>query len=144
MRATDPPADTASPRGSEAPLELGPVGNVFYFVDDVPVAVAWYAARLRRSPVVVTERLAAFDVNGVRLTIHGVDEFDDRGPAGVAAYWDVPDVDGVAAEWIAHGAVAHRGPKTVSTGERLCQLIDPFGNLFCVRQEIPDTAGDAE
>jgi predicted enzyme related to lactoylglutathione lyase len=119
---------------SHGPLELGPVGNVFYFVDDLDVAVSWYAARLRREPVVRTERLAAFDLGGTRLTLHQVDEYDDRGPAGVAAYWDVPDVDGFAAEWTAHGAVAHRGPKTVSTGERLCQLIDPFGNLFCVRR----------
>ncbi|NQX03376.1 hypothetical protein HQQ82_01020 [Rathayibacter sp. VKM Ac-2856] len=37
----------------------------------------------------------------------------------------------------AHGATAHRGPKTVFTGERLCQLLDPFGNLFSVRQGPP-------
>jgi hypothetical protein len=33
-----------------------------------------------------------------------------------------------------HGARAHRGPKTIMTGERLCQLLDPFGNLFGIRQ----------
>lgn len=38
-------------------------------------------------------------------------------------------------EWVANGAIAHRGPKTVFTGERLCQLLDPFGNLFSVRAE---------
>jgi hypothetical protein len=32
------------------------------------------------------------------------------------------------------GASAHRGPKTIMTGERLGQLLDPFGNLFGVRQ----------
>lgn len=46
----------------------------------------------------------------------------------------VPDVDATVAEWVSHGAVAHRGPKTIMTGERLCQLLDPFGNLFGVRQ----------
>jgi predicted enzyme related to lactoylglutathione lyase len=34
------------------------------------------------------------------------------------------------AQWSAHGASAHRGPKTIMTGERLCQMLDPFGNLF--------------
>ena len=43
-------------------------------------------------------------------------------------------IDAVVAEWTRHGAVAHRGPKTVFTHERLCQLLDPFGNLFGVRQ----------
>jgi hypothetical protein len=28
----------------------------------------------------------------------------------------------------------HRGPKTIMTGERLCQMLDPFGNLFGLRQ----------
>lgn len=47
---------------------------------------------------------------------------------GALAYWDVRDLDAVAAEWINHGAAAHRGPRTVMTGERLCQLRDPSGN----------------
>ncbi|MGY2899390.1 putative glyoxalase superfamily protein PhnB [Curtobacterium sp. PvP017] len=47
----------------------------------------------------------------------------------------MPDVDAVVEDWVANGAVAHRGPKTVFTGERLCQLLDPFGNLFAVRAE---------
>jgi hypothetical protein len=34
----------------------------------------------------------------------------------------------------ARGAIAHRGPKTIFTGERLCQLRDPFGNLIGIRQ----------
>jgi hypothetical protein len=25
-------------------------------------------------------------------------------------------------------------PETIMTGERLCQLLDPFGNLFGLRQ----------
>jgi hypothetical protein len=35
------------------------------------------------------------------------------------------------------GAVAHRGPKTIFTGERLCQVLDPFGNLVGLRQAPP-------
>jgi len=50
------------------------------------------------------------------------------------AYWTVPDIDATVAEWTKQGAVAHRGPKTIMTGERLCQLLDPFGNLFGIRQ----------
>jgi predicted enzyme related to lactoylglutathione lyase len=38
------------------------------------------------------------------------------------------------AKWSEHGATAHRGPKTIMTGERLCQMLDPFGNLFGLRQ----------
>ena len=28
-----------------------------------------------------------------------------------------------------------RGPKTIFSGERLCQVLDPFGNLIGFRQE---------
>jgi uncharacterized glyoxalase superfamily protein PhnB len=116
------------------PLSLGPVGNVFYFVDALEEAVTWYSARLGREPVQRGGALVAFDVDGVRLTIHASDEFNQPGPAGVSAYWTVDDVDAIVDDWTAHGAVAHRGPKTVFTGERLCQLLDPFGNLFSIRQ----------
>jgi predicted enzyme related to lactoylglutathione lyase len=115
-------------------LTLGPIGNVFYFVDELEEAVAWYAARLGREPVLHGGALVAFEVSGVRLTLHESDTYNTPGPAGVSVYWTVPDVDSVVTDWTAHGAVAHRGPKTVFTGERLCQLLDPFGNLFSVRQ----------
>jgi predicted enzyme related to lactoylglutathione lyase len=80
--------------------------------------------------------LVSFDVGGLRLTLHESDEYNTPGPSGVSAYWTVDDLDACVADWTAHGAVAHRGPKTVFTGERLCQLLDPFGNLFSLRQEV--------
>jgi len=137
-RSTPPPPP--APEGQPAmtdELALGPIGNVFYFVDRLDDAVAWYAARLRRRPVARRGPLAVFDVSGVRLTLHESDLYNEGGPAGVAAYWTVDDVDAVVAEWTSHGARAHRGPTTVFTGERLCQLLDPFGNLFSVRQAPP-------
>lgn len=118
-----------------APMTLGPVSNVFYFVADLDAAVSWYSDRLGREPVVRGGALVAFDINGVRLTLHRADEFNSPGPSGTSPYWTVPNVDDVVAEWTANGATAHRGPKTVFTGERLCQLRDPFGNLFAVRQD---------
>ena len=118
-----------------AQLDLRPIGNVFYFVERLDDAVEWYAARLGRRPVRRGGALVAFDIDGVHLTLHQSDDYNAPGPDGVAAYWTVADVDEVVEEWAAHGAVAHRGPKTVFTGERLCQLLDPFGNLFCIRQE---------
>ena len=123
------------PDDPATPLTIGPVGNVFLFVDDLDAAVAWYSARLRREPVVRGGALVAFDIGGVRCTLHRTDELNTPGPSGTVPYWTVPDVDAVVEDWVANGAVAHRGPKTVFTGERLCQMLDPFGNLFAVRAE---------
>jgi predicted enzyme related to lactoylglutathione lyase len=120
-----------------AVVEFAGVGNVFYFVDDLDAAVEWYSARLRRDPVVRGGALVAFDLDGTRLTLHQKDELNSPGPAGTSPYWTVSDVDAFIEEWTSNGAVAHRGPKTVFTGERLCQLLDPFGNLFSVREAAP-------
>jgi predicted enzyme related to lactoylglutathione lyase len=115
------------------PLSGAP-GNVFYFVRDLVAATAWYSARLGAEPVTRAVQLVMFDLPGARLTLHEANDFNQPGPSGTVPYWTVADVDAVATEWTAHGAKAHRGPKTIMTGERLCQLLDPFGNLFGLRQ----------
>jgi catechol 2,3-dioxygenase-like lactoylglutathione lyase family enzyme len=110
------------------------VADVFCFVADLDAAAAWYADRLGARPDLRATQLTRFDLGRSSLTLHTFDEFNTGGPAGCVAYWDVEDVDEVTAEWVRHGAVAHRGPKTIMTGERLCQLLDPFGNLIGIRQ----------
>ncbi len=114
--------------------DLAAPGNVFYFVEDLDAAVAWYSQRLGIGPVRRAAQLAMFALPGAVLTVHVADEFNQPGPSGTVPYWTVADVDAIVAEWVAHGASGHRGPKTIMTGERLCQLQDPFGNLFGVRQ----------
>lgn len=121
-----------SARPLSAPF--GAVVNVFYFTADLGAAVSWYSARLGGPPALEAAQLASFDLGATRLTLHRVDGFNGSGPAGAVAYWDVRDIDAVAAEWISHGAATHRGPRTIMTGERLCQLRDPFGNLIGIRQ----------
>ena len=121
-------------QGDSGSSALGTPGNVFYFVADLAAAAAWYSARLGVQPVTRASQLVMFDLHGTRLTLHEADAFNQPGPSGTVPYWTVPDVDALVAEWSQHGASAHRGPKTIMTGERLCQLLDPFGNLFGLRQ----------
>ena len=121
-------------RADELALDLTAPGNVFYFVTDLAAATAWYSARLGAEPVRRATQLVMFDLPGSLLTLHVADEFNQPGPSGTVPYWDVADVDATVAQWTMHGASAHRGPKTIMTGERLCQMLDPFGNLFGLRQ----------
>jgi predicted enzyme related to lactoylglutathione lyase len=124
-------------QGDTAPVLLGAPGNVFYFVADLAVAAAWYAARLGAEPVTRARQLVMFELPGARLTLHEADDLNQPGPSGTVPYWTVADVDATVARWSEHGATPHRGPKTIMTGERLCQLLDPFGNLFGLRQSPP-------
>jgi predicted enzyme related to lactoylglutathione lyase len=114
---------------------LTAVTNVFYFVDDLAAARRWYGELLGLEPLEVQPQLVTYLVDGIRLTLHSGDDFNaPAGVKGTVAYWGVDDVDEVVSWCQAHGASAHRGPKTIFTGERLCQLRDPFGNLLGIRQ----------
>ncbi|MGS0685137.1 VOC family protein [Nakamurella sp. GG22] len=114
---------------------IRPVVNVFYFVADLPAGIDWYRDLLNTEPVETRSQLAMFEVGTARLTVHVADEFNSAArTAGSVAYWDVDDVDGVVAHCVQRGGVAHRGPKTIFSGERLCQVLDPFGNLIGFRQ----------
>jgi predicted enzyme related to lactoylglutathione lyase len=115
--------------------QIRPVASVFYFVADLQAGILWYRALLGSDPVHVQAQLAMFQVGNAQLTVHANDEYNTSGGlAGSVAYWDVDDVDAVVAECQDRGGVAHRGPKTIFTGERLCQVLDPFGNLIGFRQ----------
>jgi predicted enzyme related to lactoylglutathione lyase len=117
---------------------LGAVTNVFYFVDNLQAAQEWYGWLLADEPAEVQPQLVTFLIGGTRLVLHRGDDFNQpAGLLGTVAYWGVDDVDNVVAQCVARGAVAHRGPKTIFTGERLCQLQDPFGNLLGLRQAPP-------
>lgn len=123
-------------------LTLGPVGNVFFFAPELDVAVAWYEQLLGVPAERAMPQLAVWQLGALRLTLHAEDDFNARGtPAtGTVPYFDVADVDAALALCVARGGVAHRGPKTVFSGERLLQVLDPFGNLLGLRQP-PSAAG---
>jgi catechol 2,3-dioxygenase-like lactoylglutathione lyase family enzyme len=129
-------------RPTDSPSPFHAVVDVFCFVPDLAAATVWYTDRLGLEPALTARQLARFDLGGSSLTVHTIDDFNGGGPSGCVAYWDVPDVDRLTEDWVAHGAVAHRGPKTIMTGERLCQLLDPFGNLIGIRQ-APSVSPDA-
>jgi predicted enzyme related to lactoylglutathione lyase len=115
--------------------QIRPVVNVFYFAADLPSGIAWYRELLGSDPVDVRPQLAMFQVGSARLTVHvNDDDNESGGVAGSVAYWDVDDVDAVVAGCVNRGGSAHRGPKTIFSGERLGQVLDPFGNLIGFRQ----------
>ena len=110
------------------------------FVADLDAAVRWYTDLLGTAPSKHVSSLAVWQLPSTRLTLHVEDEYNTGGAsaAGTVAYFDVDDADAAAAHAEALGAVAHRGPKTVFSGERLVQILDPFGNLIGFRQPPSD------
>jgi catechol 2,3-dioxygenase-like lactoylglutathione lyase family enzyme len=93
-------------------ITLRPVVNVYYFVDDIAAATAWYTDLLGAPPIeTYGTRLVTFRVGDTRFTLRNNDEYNtNAATCGTVAYWDVEDIAATVAECIRHGAVAHRGP----------------------------------
>ena len=83
----------------------------------------------------VRPQLAMFAVGNAQLTVHVTDDYNTTaGVAGPVALW-------VWTMWIASSLLASNAgvwrtadQKTIFSGERLAQVLDPFGNLIGFRQ----------
>lgn len=105
------------------------VERIVFFVDEVERAVAWYeqilAGQVDRSglPTVV--------VGDVQLGFHPADGKTPQGLGGTVPYCGgVDSLDTVAKKLVEGGAAVCRGPLEIEDGRRICQIKDPFGNVF--------------
>ena len=104
------------------------VERIVFFVAEVELAVAWYeqilAGQVDRSglPTVV--------VGDVQLGFHPADGKTPQGVGGTVPYCGVDSLDAVAKKFVGGGAAVHRGPLEIEDGRRICQIRDPFGNVF--------------
>lgn len=109
----------------------GPVRAVMFFVQDQPAAAAWYRdVVLGDGEVVEDEGYWYVEVEGVEVGFHPADP--ERNPPGgsVVTYFSTSHLDRARTAAIAAGATPHRGPLDVAHDRAICQLLDPFGNLF--------------
>ncbi len=109
------------------------VRAVMVFSDDPPAAARWWAEVLGGEARVESDGTSVFawvDVNGVELGFHPAD--DERNPRGGSpvVYWAVPGVTAARERLLAAGCTPHRGPLDIGPERRICQLVDPFGNVF--------------
>ncbi|KAF3887974.1 MULTISPECIES: VOC family protein [Nostocales] len=107
---------------------------VFFFVDDVVVAANWYS-QLLNLPIkyfyINNEvRGALINVIDVEMFFHQADEKMRPGNAGQIAYWSVDSFYQAMELAQKHGAKLYRGPLTIENNQAICQMWDPFGNLF--------------
>mgnify|MGYP002777733262 CR=1 FL=1 len=110
------------------------VQAIFYFVNDVVASAQWYS-QLLNLPVkyfyVENEvRGASIDINGVEIFFHLTDEKMRSGNAGQVAYWRVDKFEQAVDYAKQHGAKLYRGPLVIEEQQAICQMWDPFGNLF--------------
>jgi predicted enzyme related to lactoylglutathione lyase len=117
----------------------GAVAAVMVHVADAAAGIAWYERAFpdaRRESVGQPpfERLAMGDVF---IEIVAADSKVSSGASGSVVYWRVADFESALAHFRSVGASLYRGPMTVGSGERMCQLRDPWGNCIGLRGPAP-------
>ena len=104
------------------------------FAEDTHAVARWWAAafgveRLEVEPHPQRD-FVFFDASGIEFGVHAADH--NKNPVGGSpvVYLSVSSVSKTREQLIEHGATAHRGPLVVDEGRSICQLRDPFGNVF--------------
>lgn len=106
------------------------VHSVMFFVPDVEKACVWYSRLLALEPIYLVEGFPVLRIGGVELCFHKADSKVSSGRAGAVTYWRVASFDQAMANAESMGGSVYRGPLEIEDGNSICQILDPFGNLF--------------
>jgi predicted enzyme related to lactoylglutathione lyase len=104
--------------------------HVLMFVPSVRAAAEWYSSVLQLPATFIDENFATIEVGSAQLCFHLADAKVPAGRAGQVAYWRVASLLDASNRFKQAGAALYRGPLAIESGHGICQLADPFGNLF--------------
>jgi predicted enzyme related to lactoylglutathione lyase len=106
------------------------VEEVLFFVENVQKAKDWYVQLLGNEPFFDDENYCAFHLGTATVGIHPNDGKTTSGVAGQVAYWRVTDIYERIRHFESHGCRLFRGPIFGVDKVWICQLMDPFGNVW--------------
>ena len=106
------------------------------FVDDTKEACEWYSRLLFTPPKFLEEDYPVIPVDDAFICFHKADEKVSSGRAGTVTYWSVKNFPKAVAWANENGGKVYRGPLNVEDGFSICQILDPFGNLFGLHGRI--------
>jgi predicted enzyme related to lactoylglutathione lyase len=122
------------------------IESVVFFVADIHAAARWYAPLVgltARDVQYENPQYAFIQAPGLLIGFHPADEKCPGGVGGTTSYWSVDDLDRIREHMIASGARLHRGPALTDLGDRVCMLIDPFGNTVGLHQARAPQSGNS-
>ena len=121
--------------------QLNSVSSLLMFVTSVEQSADWYGKALERAPIQVDERFALFRIGVQELGLHLADMKSPLSTGGTVPYWWVDNFNGCVDHFVSLGATVYRGPIDIPNRRRICQLLDPFGNVLGI--EGPDTCAQS-
>jgi predicted enzyme related to lactoylglutathione lyase len=110
------------------------IASVMLFADDTRAVAMWWAGAFGAERVNVEEHAQGpfvfFETGDIEFGVHVADP--DKNPVGGSpvVYWSVDSVGSARAALLERGATHHRGPIEVDHERSICQLRDPYGNVF--------------
>jgi len=116
------------------PLAGSQVRSLMLFVDDTHAVASWWATAFGVEQLDVEAHpqgdFVSFDGSGVEVGFHAADPAKNPVGGSPVVYFAVPSVSAAREQLLALGATHHRGPLEVDAARSICQLRDPFGNVF--------------
>jgi predicted enzyme related to lactoylglutathione lyase len=104
--------------------------EVLFFVENVQEAKVWMMKLLEKKPYFDHEGYCAFHLGSITVGLHPSDSKTVSGVGGQVAYWRVKDIHACIQHFESHGCHLYRGPTFGVDQVWVCQLKDPFGNVW--------------
>lgn len=112
-------------------LQLVSLDFIMVFTRDVTASKNWYRDVLDIEPIIDEENFAEFKISDTaKLCLHSSDAKSPISTGGSVGYWRVKELDAVIEHLKSYGARIYRGPLDIENNERICQIIDPMGNVI--------------
>ncbi len=113
------------------------VAEITFFVDNIDLARIWYR-QIFGDPVFDDEYFCLFQGPGIQVGLHPSDAKTPSGSGGQVLYWKVENLVAVLKALEQRQCQRYRGPIVGVDGSMVCQIVDPFGNLWGLRQDSSD------
>ena len=118
--------------------------TVIYHVDDLEKAKQWYSRALGIDPYFDQPFYVGFDVGGFELGLDPDTNGFTHEVGGVGAYWGVKNADEAFKRLIDIHASVHSPVQDVGGGIRVASVIDPFGNVLGIIENLHFAAGTTQ
>lgn len=108
---------------------------ILIHVMDVSGAFLWYQEAFGNSSVKPVSDCVppTLVLDGIEIEFVTADRKVQSGMAGTVVYWAVESVIKEIERFESLGATIYRGPLAIENDELMCQIKDPFDNLFGLR-----------
>ncbi len=117
-------------QNSHAGIVLLGFDLVYIFVEDLQPSKQWYQKVFNEVPEVDEVDVVQFRLGGSKFCLHLADAKSPLLSSGSIGYWRVAHLHSTIEILVKQGAKIHREPFILATGEQICQIQDPFGNVI--------------